>query len=188
MSGIRLFYGSNTGNTAAVARMIQAALGEHLISVTDIADARPEELEEAQALILGISTWEEGAPQMDWANFLPKLDHIDLSGKKVALFGLGDAYGFTTRFVNDLRMLYDKVRERGGEVIGYWPTEGYDFTESNAVIDGLFVGLVIDQENASDLTVERVSNWTALIKKDLIKSVLQNRDSLGGGIQPPGSV
>lgn len=187
MGEIRLFYGSNTGNTAAVAQMIQAALGEQLVSVTDIAEACPKDFEEARALILGISTWEEGAPQMDWVNFLPKLDLIDLTGKKVALFGLGDASGFATRFVNALRILYDKVRERGADVIGYWPTEGYDFTESNAVIDNMFVGLVIDQENASELTVERVSHWTALIKKDLLQHLRNNQENIGGGIRPPAS-
>lgn len=142
-------------------------MGDSIDCVKDIAHVGPEEWNDADVLILGSSTWDNGTLQKDWQAFLPHLDSMDLHGKKIALFGLGDAYGFASRFVNGLRVLYDKVVERGGEVIGAWPTIGYDFFDTNAVIDGRFVGLVIDQENASDKTVERVSGWVALLKREL---------------------
>jgi flavodoxin I len=38
----------------------------------------------------------------------------------------------------------DRVRERGGQIVGLWPTEGYEFTHSDAVVDeGYFAGLAI---------------------------------------------
>ena len=130
MAKARIFYGSSTGNTQRIASLIKEELGDLIESVTDIAKARPDDLASAQALILGVSTWEDGQLQEDWNDFFPELDGIDLSGTTVALFGLGDAYGFSGEFVNALGTLYRKVRERGATVVGAWPTDGYDFDDS----------------------------------------------------------
>lgn len=166
MSKIEIIFGSSTGNTEAVAHMIAAALSRTAVETRNITACRRVDFETADRLILGLSTWENGALQKDWQAFFPQLDMLDLSGKQVALFGLGDANGFASRFVNALRTLYDKVVERGAEVVGFWPTEGYGFVESTAVIGDHFVGLVIDQENASDKTVERIGAWVAQLKHE----------------------
>lgn len=167
MAVIKLFYGSSTGNTRDVAHLIKAALGDLVQEVRNIAESSPDDLRNADILILGVSTWERGELQRDWAQFFPHLDEIDFRGKKVALFGLGDAHGFSGLFVHALRTLYDKVRERGAEVIGAWPIDGYVFEYSAAVENGHFVGLVIDQHNQSDLTVQRVGEWAAHIRPPL---------------------
>lgn len=164
MAGVKLFYGSTSGNTLDVALLLETALSDVIRSVNNIAEVAPEDLQDADALILGVSTWDIGALQKDWARFFPGLDKVDLHGKKVALFGLGDAKGFSGLFVNALRTLYDKVKERGADIIGQWPTAGYEFDYSAAIEDGQFVGLVIDQENQSDLTVQRIGEWAALIR------------------------
>jgi flavodoxin len=65
---IRLFYGSSTGNTAEVACLIRAELGDLVESVGNIASACPRDLNEAEALILGVSTWEDGQLQQDWSS------------------------------------------------------------------------------------------------------------------------
>src|SRR6056297_202951 len=166
MAKARIFYGSSTGNTQRIAE----ELGDLIESVTDIAKASPDDLASAEALILGVSTWEDGQLQEDWADFFPELDGMDLSGKTVALFGLGDAYGFSGEFVNALGTLYRKVRERGATVVGAWPTDGYDFDDSSAVVDGRFVGLVIDEENEADLSDERVAQWADTIRSALAEA------------------
>ena len=45
--------------------------------------------------------------------------------------------------------------------IGYWPTEGYEFTSKKPIIaDGeLFVGLALDETNQYDLSDERLQTW-----------------------------
>jgi flavodoxin I len=69
---------------------------------------------------------------------------IDFTGKTVALFALGDQVGYSNHFVSSMRYFWDKVRERGGQIVGLWPTEGYEFTHSDAVVDeGCFAGLAI---------------------------------------------
>ena len=170
MAKARIFYGSSTGNTQRIASRIQEELGDLVESVTDIAKASPDDLASAEALILGVSTWEDGQLQEDWNDFFPELDRMDLSGKTVALFGLGDAYGFSGEFVNGLGTLYDKVRERGATVVGAWPTDGYDFDDSSAVVDGRFVGLVIDEENEADLSDDRVARWADTIRSALAEA------------------
>jgi len=170
MAKARIFYGSSTGNTQRIAEQIAEELGDLIESVTDIAKASPDDLASAEALILGVSTWEDGQLQEDWDDFFPELDGMDLSGKTVALFGLGDAYGFSGEFVNALGTLYRKVRERGATVVGAWPTDGYDFDDSSAVVDGRFVGLVIDEENEADLSDERVARWADTIRSSLAEA------------------
>jgi flavodoxin I len=170
MAKARIFYGSSTGNTQRIAERIAEELGDLVESVTDIANASPDDLASAEALILGVSTWEDGQLQEDWEAFFPELDGMDLSGTTVALFGLGDAYGFSGEFVDALGTLYRKVRERGATVVGSWPTDGYDFDESSAVVDDRFVGLVIDEENEADLSDDRVARWADSIRSALAEA------------------
>lgn len=167
MAIIRLFYGTNTYNTEHVAQMIQQEMGDKLSSVTDIADAEPEDLASCDALILGTPTWNYGELPRDWENFLPKLDQVDLKGKKVALYGLGDALGYPDNFVDAMAILYQECKNRGAEIVGYWPLDDYGFLESRAVEADHFVGLVIDEDNEPDRTPERVKKWVEQIKDEL---------------------
>ena len=45
---------------------------------------------------------------------------------------------------------------------------GYDFEGSAAVEDGYFVGLVLDEENQSNLTPQRIKQWVEQIKGKLL--------------------
>ncbi|MBN1516543.1 flavodoxin [Candidatus Sumerlaeota bacterium] len=161
MSRLGLFFGSSSGNTEAAAELIRERLGGELEVFMNVADAYPEDMDQCDALIFGVSTWEDGQLQDDWDIFFPDFEEIDLTGKTVALFGLGDAKGYSGMFVDAMRILYNKVIERGATVVGSWPTEGYDFTESEAVIDGRFVGLALDRDNQDELTGKRIDQWLA---------------------------
>ena len=43
--------------------------------------------------------------------------------------------------------------------MGFTPTEGYEFTYSEGVKDGQFLGLALDEDNESDRSPQRVSDW-----------------------------
>jgi len=58
--------------------------------------------------------------------------------------------------------------KRGGGVIGQWPTEGYEFSQSEAVRDSSFVGLALDDKNQGMLTNERVERWLEQIRPALL--------------------
>lgn len=61
-------------------------------------------------------------------------------------------------------LLEAKISALGGETVGQWPTDGYDFDESKAVKHGKFVGLALDEENQSDLTRSRIKTWVSQLK------------------------
>lgn len=46
-----------------------------------------------------------------------------------------------------------------------WSASGYDFENSLAIADQVFVGLAIDEENQADLTPQRVEEWIDTIRK-----------------------
>ncbi len=166
MAKITLIYGSTSGNTETVAHRIQTAWGKPFDQFINVARAKPAHLREADYLILGTPTWNDGALQEDWASFLPLLKTVDLTGKHAALFGLGDAQSFSGMFVNGLRELHDAVEACGAAVAGKTPATGYDFEFSAAADGGRFLGLVIDQENQSELTQERVATWVGQLRDE----------------------
>ncbi len=67
-----IFFGSDTGNTENIAKMIQKQLGKDVADVHDIAKSSKEDLEAYDILLLGIPTWYYGEAQCDWdAYFFP---------------------------------------------------------------------------------------------------------------------
>jgi flavodoxin I len=167
---IGLFYGSTEGAGAAAADWIKEAIEETGIATVDVHDIGYTDLKEMERytyLILGISTWDIGQLQADWATKFDQLDAIDLSGKPVALYGMGDQYGYPDSFVDAMGDLSDKVIQLGAEPAGFWlADESYEFEYSRAVIDGVFVGLALDEDNQDNLSKERIHAWVAIVLED----------------------
>lgn len=164
---LAIFYGSTTGNTADVAVKIQQQLGEG-----DLYDVQSHGLELAlqyDRLIFAIPTWDYGEVQDDWLELWDAFEQVDLSGRQVALVGLGDQYGYAEWFVDAMGMLHDKAVAAGAAVIGHWPVAGYEFDASKAVTpDGnYFVGLALDEDCQRELTDERITAWCALLQEQM---------------------
>ncbi|MEM7533182.1 MAG: flavodoxin [Chloroflexota bacterium] len=166
-SSVGLFYGSTTGVTEHVAQCIETAWADAgqepliTLNITDVDDISV--LADFDKLILGIPTWNIGQLQDDWEIVFPDLDDLDFTGTQVALFGIGDAHGYPENFLDAMGMLGDKVRGRGAQLVGYWPTDGYEFDASTALDNGMFMGLGIDEVRQADLTEERVTQWVAQV-------------------------
>lgn len=158
---IGLFFGSDEGNTERVAYLIQQCLGQDLVEVHDIADVTQLDLVHYEQMILGIPTWDFGQIQSDWEEFWDDVADVDFSGKTVALFGLGDQFGYGDYFLDAMGMLHDVIVANGARIVGHWSTEGYDFEASKAEIpgEGLFVGLALDEDQQEELTLERLNRW-----------------------------
>ncbi len=160
---IKIIFGSMGGATQDVAEAIAQEL-THETELVNITDASNEDFEDSTNLILGTSTWGDGELQDDWEDFIENLDTIDFTGKKVALFGLGDQESYYDTFVGGLGILYEKVKERGATIIGDGIDSGsFDFGESSALVNDKFVGLVVDEDNQSELTEDRIKEWIAKI-------------------------
>jgi len=163
---IGLFYGSSTCYTEMAAEKIQRQFDNGAMDVMNIADTPVSEMQHYQQLILGIPTWDYGELQEDWEDHWDDIDTVDLSGKTVALYGLGDQVGYPEWFLDAMGYLHNKVLVQGANIIGYWPNKGYEFTESQALTEDkqYFFGLALDDENEFDQTDERISTWCNELK------------------------
>jgi len=170
MAKIGLFYGTETGNTRKVGKMIAKKFDEDVVKLYNVAKCEPADFAKYDSLILGTPTLGDGELENSWADILPKLDEIDLTGKKVALYGLGDQVGYPDEFVDAMYFIYKKVKKLGATIIGEWPNEDYEFEKSKALIDGKFIGLVIDQDNQKDMSKERIADWIEQISAELLEA------------------
>ncbi len=165
MEKIGIFYGSSTGHTQIVAEKLQRLFGDSTCDLYNVDSASKEDLKKHKYLIFGTPTWGIGDMQDDWDDFIEVVKECDMNGKKIALFGLGDQDTYPDSFADGVGILYDCVKEKA-KVVGSWPTTGYFFSDSDACRDDKFVGLVLDQDNQSRLTDERLNTWVTQLKKE----------------------
>lgn len=166
MKNIAIFYASKTGKTKLIANEISIHLDdlkEYNISVTGT-----EYMNEYSNIIFGISTWDGGSIQEDWQEIWDDFCKIDFKNTNVAIFGLGDQKKYPDKFVAAMKPLYEQLKRAGANVIGFTSTEDYNFENSVSIVDGKFVGLVLDLENQSELTSPRIEEWVKDLKKDFI--------------------
>jgi flavodoxin II len=166
---IGLFYGSTTCYTEIAAEKIQAEIGEDSIELNNIKDVSLSLINNYDLLIFGISTWDYGELQEDWEAHWEDLATIDLTGKIIALYGMGDQIGYTEWFQDALGMLHEVVITQGGHTIGLWPNTGYEFEASKALTESNshFVGLALDEDNQYDQSDERINKWCQQIIEEI---------------------
>ncbi len=164
MGKTAVFFGSTTGNTEAAAKQIAELLGAEVFNV---ADSPVDELGAYDNLVFGTSTWGVGDLQDDWDEFISELEGADLNGKVVAIFGFGDGETYSDSFVDGMGTIYETVKDKGCKVVGQTDVAGYEYDSSNAVVDGQFVGLPLDEENQGDMTDDRINAWVEKIKTEL---------------------
>ncbi|MBP1618383.1 MAG: flavodoxin [Bacteroidetes bacterium] len=161
MNKVAIVYGSSTGVTKTIAEKLQTLVeGAELF---DAADVNVEDLKPFDFYFFGTATTGVGDLQDDWDVILPKVEKLDFTGKKIALFSLGDSASFSTSFAGAMYYIYKALKGKA-EFVGAVSTEGYTFDESDAVIDGKFIGLALDEDNEYDLTDERLKNWLEDLK------------------------
>jgi flavodoxin I len=167
---VGLFYGSTTGMTEVVALQIEQAwadMGLAPITAQNIGEVKDlSVLLTYDCLILGLSTWNIGQLQDDWDIAFDQLDSLDFSGKSVALFGVGDQYGYPDNYLDAVGILGHKLLERGALLGGFWDTAGYEFTASRALLHGKFMGRALDEEHQSDQTPQRITRWLAQLAQE----------------------
>lgn len=170
---IGLFYGSTTCYTEMAAEKIQAQLNDlfqaDVVQLHNIKDVPLSQTAGYDIIIFGISTWDFGELQEDWESHWDDVHRLDLGGKIIALYGMGDQLGYTDWFQDALGMLHDAITPTGCRIIGKWPNQGYDFAASKALCDNdtQFVGLSLDDENQFDQTDERIETWCHQLLEEL---------------------
>lgn len=120
MASVLIVYGSTTGNTTAVAEMVEETLKGAGASVTllDAADADAAGLCNGHDLVLfGCSTWgdDEIELQPDFGSLFDEFDNIGAKGKKTAVFGCGDSS--YTYFCGAVDAITEKLEQLGATLV-----------------------------------------------------------------------
>ena len=165
MANIGIYYGSSTGNTENAAEQIAQAFGGDA-ETAEISAATEDDILAHDFIIFGASTWGTGDLQDDFEDFMGTLEGMDFSGKKVAVFGLGDQENYPDTFVDAIGTIAKAVQAAGGTIVGKVATEGYTYDESTAEEGGQFLGLPLDEDNESDKTSDRITNWVSQLKQE----------------------
>ena len=168
INNISIIYGSDSGCTEEIAKRIGQKLDICDSLIKEVSETKEEDFTKFKTLILGVSTWYIGDLQYDWDNFFEEFKKIDFTGVNVALFGLGDQYGYSYNYVDGVGILAEVVLKNGGNVFGHWPNKGYHFDESRGLLDEeTFYGLALDEDNEPEDTEERINGWVTKIREEL---------------------
>lgn len=164
---VGIFFGSSTGNTESAVEKLVDIMNENGFEAEshNVASISTDDFDNYETMIFATSTWNDGELQDDFDSIFKDFEKYDFSGKKLGFLGLGDQDGYSENFVDGIGILYNACK--GAKFFGSWPTAGYDFDSSRAVVDGKFVGLPLDVDNQEEMTDERIEKWVAQIKKEL---------------------
>ena len=171
MEKIAIFFGPLDGSVHRIAKLVASKIGLDKVDMIHIAVASAVDLDKYSRIIFGISTvgkdtWQQKFDNVDWSNFFPVIASFNFTGKKVAIFGLGDHITYAYHFVDAIGLLGKTIKSQGGEIYGKVSTEGYTFQDSEAIVEGQFIGLPVDEDFEPELTDERVSAWVDSLMKE----------------------
>ena len=167
MKNICVIYGSSTGTCQGLAEKIGQQLSVQDDGIIDVQNLSADVVNKYDVLILGTSTWGAGEMQDDWYDGVKVLKQAGLHGKAVAVFGCGDSESYSDTFCGGMAELYNAAKDAGATMLGEVATDGYNFDDSEAVVDGKFVGLALDEVNEDDKTDSRIEAWVEELKKNL---------------------
>ncbi|MFI3240020.1 MAG: flavodoxin [Bacteroidales bacterium] len=159
MTKIGIFYGSSTGITRKISLELAEILEISYCDIHNIAKVSISDLLSYDLLLLGSSTWGSGDLQDDWEKFLPRLEQENLSDKTIGIYGSGDeTMQFT--FCDAVGILYERLQQTGAKFIEGIDADPYIFSTSAALINGKYVGLLLDNINQPDQTHNRLIQWS----------------------------
>lgn len=165
MNKTAIVYSFNSTKTAKAAEKIKETFGPDFNIVPINAEELTEELFLSfSKLILGVPTWFDGELPYYWDEFVPALEDLNLKGKTIAIFGLGNQVEYPENFGDAVGIMAELVLSRGAELVGFSSPEGYKFESSRALVDGQFCGLILDQETQPRQSKERIEKWVSEIK------------------------
>lgn len=168
MKKIGIFYSFNTQKTSRVGKLIASRFEAAQVNEINVETIREEDILNYDYLILGSATWWDGELPNHWDEFVPALEDLDLSGKTVALFGLGNPQQYPDNFGDALGTLAEIVEACGAKVVGSSPTNEFEFDSSAAIRNGRFIGAMLDEDNESDRTPARIDAWLAEVKPHFV--------------------
>ena len=168
---VGIYFATTTGKTEDIAERLHSILtsAESPKDLADVTDVN--EFSSLDGIICGIPTWNTGADSersgTAWDSMLEDIGALNLSGKKVAIFGLGDSSTYTENFCDAMEELHSYFVKSGATMVGYVSKANYTFEESKSVVGNSFCGLPLDEDSESDMTDDRLANWSNQLKKEI---------------------
>jgi flavodoxin I len=172
MHKIGIFFGTESGTTRLIAKKIARKIntlreGEPAAKPINVNRIDEDQFLLYDKIILGTPTYSDGKlpgkasgnEEESWLEFLEKIKQTDLSDKQVALYGLGDQENYPDHFADGVMRLHRFMEKGGAKMVGGCSVEGFEFNHSLSVVDGRFVGLVLDQHLQNLLTDQRIDDW-----------------------------
>lgn len=167
MNKIGIIYSFNSTKTAKAAEKIKETFGTDFNVVPINAEDLTEELFLSFTnLILGVPTWFDGELPNYWDEFVPALEDLDLTGKSIAIFGLGNQVEYPENFGDAIGIMAEIIQERGARLVGITSSEGYTYESSRALKGDQFLGLLLDQETQPRLSKDRIEKWVSELKTE----------------------
>ena len=166
MNKTAIIYSFNTKKTGKIAERIKEAFNDDQVELVNAEEITGEIFLSFDQVIMDVSTWFDGELPNYWDESVPELEDMDLSGKKIALYGLGDQKGYPENFVDGMGIMAEILEEQGANLVGFTKTAGYEFESSRAVRGNQFAGLAIDYENQGSMNKERVTSWVELLRSE----------------------
>ena len=116
MKEILLAYASMSGNTEAIADLIEEELVKHGLHVkrAEVYDIDASDLVSAESIIFGAYTWGDGELPDDFLDLYEEMDDIDLSQKQMAVFGSGDSSYDV--FCGAVDLIEEKIKRCNGNI------------------------------------------------------------------------
>lgn len=165
MSNTAIIYSFNTRKSKHVAEKIIELIGSDKITAVNAEEISKADFEKFDNFIISAPTWFDGELPNYWDEFLPDLEELDLKGKKIAIFGLGDQKNYPENFCDAIGLMAELFENQGATIVANQvPVKGYTFESSKALRGEYFVGLPLDQDNQPRLTNERLKNWIEEVK------------------------
>lgn len=111
-------FGSTTGTTRILAQAVRKGLMQlgHDVVVRNARNQDPDELDQFDMLVMGCSTWENGALQKDFKPFFERLQDLDLKGRMACVFGAG--HSSYSHFCHAVDTIEARLREQGARILG----------------------------------------------------------------------
>lgn len=172
MKKIILLYWGKGGNVERTAHKVYGMFDPETIDIFDVISFDVNNINNYDLLILGHSTigaedWQDARADNELNGFFRKLEANGEKNIKAASFCLGDQVLYPDHFVDSLGIYKEEMDGMNIPTIGEWPTKDYQYTDSDGEKDGKFFGLALDVDNEPDLSIERIKQWTDIIKKEV---------------------
>ncbi len=168
MNRTALIYSFNTKKTGKIAAQIKEGFNDPAIETVNAEEITEDLFLSYDQIIMGVPTWFDGELPNYWDEFVPALEEMDLKGKKIALYGLGDQKGYSENFLDGVGIMAEILEAQGAMLVGFTSTEGYTFESSRALRKDQFTGLAIDYENQGSMNKERVTAWIEQLKNEFV--------------------